>query len=205
MLEWWSCRARAEVTPLSWRFVRWSTTPDEQPCCRCRSGPGTSPCGKLPDCANSGRTPTPLPHAAHPAGSGTGRAPATAHRQPCRGPGDRAAPARDRTESAPVQRCGGHACTGQCDGHDGTEECPPAPVQRDFLSDAWKTATEAGPAAANAARLVAQVATNPAMLPTVMSAIAWDESPSRSRARSSTRSSRHACSSPGTSISRTSP
>jgi hypothetical protein len=96
------------------------------------------------------------------------------------------------TESAemswPIQRSGDHACADARAGHDSAREAAKAnplqllstqgpAVQRDFLSDAWKAASDAGPAVANASRLAAQVAANPAMLPTVMGAIAWDQIP----------------------------
>jgi hypothetical protein len=42
---------------------------------------------------------------------------------------------------------------------------------------AWKAVSEAGPAVANAARLASQIAANPAMLPVILPAIAWEQIP----------------------------
>jgi hypothetical protein len=68
----------------------------------------------------------------------------------------------------PVQRLTAHPDPG-----------PNAPlsVQRDFLSDAWRGLTAAGPAVAQAAQLVAGAIANPVQLPAALAAIAWEEIP----------------------------
>jgi hypothetical protein len=50
-------------------------------------------------------------------------------------------------------------------------------VQRDLLGDAWQTVSGAGQAVADAMRLTASVAANPAQLPLVLSAVAWQHIP----------------------------
>src|SRR5262245_60265648 len=52
-------------------------------------------------------------------------------------------------------------------------------VQRSFLGDLWDAGVEAGAAVANAMRLVAALATNPAQLPVVLAAITWQLIPER--------------------------
>jgi len=50
-------------------------------------------------------------------------------------------------------------------------------VQRNVLTNAWNTVTEAGPAVAQAMRLAASVLVNPSQLPIVLAAIAWEQIP----------------------------
>ena len=94
-------------------------------------------------------------------GAATGKAPS--ERAPAEVADEAAEPSDAGVADARVQRCAGEPCS----------------LQRDFLPDAWKAVSEAGPAVANAARLVSLVAANPAMLPTILGAIAWEQIPER--------------------------
>ncbi|GAB3657705.1 hypothetical protein [Glycomyces tarimensis] len=87
--------------------------------------------------------------------------------------------------AAAVQRCGDHTCDCSPEEQAAVEaraqvqrlpEHPagsnaPLSVQRDFLTDAWRGLTAAGPAIARAARLVADAITSPSQLPAVLAAI----------------------------------
>ncbi|MCB5164944.1 hypothetical protein LG634_08895 [Streptomyces bambusae] len=102
----------------------------------------------------------------------------------------RAAGNKAVTGALAVQRSGSSGnsdSSGKCgsSGGDCCEECRSGPaneaeepvVQRDFFSDAWRSVSSAGPAVARAAGLVADCVQNPARLPVVLSAIAWEEIP----------------------------
>ncbi|MFI7547874.1 hypothetical protein [Actinoplanes sp. NPDC049599] len=92
--------------------------------------------------------------------------------------------------TATVQRCGDHPC--DCSAEERAEHDtavqrltahadpgPDAPLslQRDFLTDAWRGLSAAGPAVARAGRLITTALTDPAQLPAVLAAVAWEEIP----------------------------